>query len=476
MEVVGGGASVSVSTPLTHWISQPAPLPTADIAFSNVAAWRTALDAIASPTCPVWNRAWRAACDFGPSLTRFGPSLDNGSIAAADPDDYAALFCDDDDVVVGGGVGGTVCGADTAIVPLVYVPTLSLSLWIAHILPRIPPSRRFVLVTGLADWGPARCIGGGTITAAATASVIELANDPRIVFWWAEMLDVYLTTMMTHAPLRLRALPLGVDLHTLAFKRDDRPMWGGVASPSLQIIELSAAAAAAPLRTARDTRVYVFWGIRNRRRLAITAVARTKPTVYYVDPALPGSLARADVWARTANFSWVACVEGYGIDCHRTWEALVLGAGVVVNDCGYMRDVLRGFSVVFVKGTSKVWAENVDEMKLAKHEAEKEARRVLEELRGGGVRAPPIELPSAICAGSIGAPALAPAPLRAPVQVLGALALALALSATEAVPQLLSASATAVAPPSSCGCASASLLLSHTWMLAMRTSAQVKHE
>lgn len=130
---------------LPHWISAPAPAADAAAEARNVADWAACAAALDDAACPVWNRAWRLACDMGPSLARFGPALDNGALAVADAADYAPLL-------LAPRAGGRA--------PLVFVPTLALGAFCAAVLPRVPADARFVLVTGLADWGPARCLGG----------------------------------------------------------------------------------------------------------------------------------------------------------------------------------------------------------------------------------------------------------------------------------------------------------------------------
>jgi hypothetical protein len=230
--------------------------------------------------------------------------------------------------------------------PRVYVPTLCLPAFAQHVLPRVPACRRLLLVTGLADWGPARVFGGGS-EPAGRAACEALLRDARVLAWWAEMLDFGLQEGGGVAGKGPHALPLGVDLHTLAFKPSERPAWGPPQAPLCQAAALWAAAAAA--RHA-DPRVYVCWGIRNRRRLAVSEAAAAHPSVYAADPSAPGTLLRTDFWARTGAHEWCACVQGYGRDCHRTWEVLALGGGVVVEDMPFTRRCLAGVPAVFGGG------------------------------------------------------------------------------------------------------------------------------
>ena len=44
------------------------------------------------------------------------------------------------------------------------------------------------------------------------------------------------------------------------------------------------------------------------------------------------SMERRFVWETTAQYAFVASPPGNGFDCHRTWEALVLGCIVIVQN------------------------------------------------------------------------------------------------------------------------------------------------
>ena len=321
---------------LPCWVTAPAPAATDGERQRNLSSWRLAIAAAAHRACPAWNRAWRLACDVGPPLAAYGPQLDNGALSPQDASVcdafYAPLLLPQP--------------PPPAPAPLVYVPTLCLPAFAQHVLPRVPAGSRLVLVTGLADWGPARVFGRGS-EPAGRAACEALLRDARVLAWWAEMLDFGLLQEEGgggggKGP---HALPLGVDLHTLAFKPSERPAWGPPQAPLRQAAALWAAAAHA--RHA-DPRVYVCWGIRNRRRLAVSEAAAAHPSVYAADPSAPGALLRTEFWARTGAHEWCACVQGYGRDCHRTWEVLALGGGVVVEDMPFTRRVLEGLPAVFL--------------------------------------------------------------------------------------------------------------------------------
>ena len=58
-------------------------------------------------------------------------------------------------------------------------------------------------------------------------------------------------------------------------------------------------------------------------------------------------LAQTDIWDRYLNYDYVISLPGHGLDCHRTWEALGLGA-VVITVHSPLDDLLKGYRVIFL--------------------------------------------------------------------------------------------------------------------------------
>jgi hypothetical protein len=342
------------------------------------------------PSSILWNRAWPTSCDVLPPFP-----LDDDNAALADvrwPPPHLWP--------PGRGPGGATT---------VFVPHAALPRFLAEVWPAVGREQRVVLVTGLADPGPAASLGlrtaprwgpalprghahahkpsGGAAAEdpAACAPLAGVLSDPRLVSWWSENLD------FSHP--KAAPLPLGVDLHTLAGRRSaERSVWGGPAPHELQASELWAARGRglargepspssspfSPSPPPRDPRVYVHFGLVNRRRLAVLQAVKERGDLWALGPGMearaagtgpgpggggsrgPHLVSRAEAWGAMASHAWVASIEGYGLDCHRTWEALALGAGVVVQDTPFTRRVLEGFPALFVPpGPPASWATHV---------------------------------------------------------------------------------------------------------------------
>ena len=252
----------------------------------------------------------------------------------------------------------------------VYVGTVALSAFAKDVVPYV--ERNFVLVSGMSDPGPRQVLG-------SDEALHSLVLNPKLLAWYAEMRDfgclksrqLLPSTSATDSEAqphgesnasstncgtcgvctKVRAIPLGLDLHTLAYKPSDRPQWGQAQSPQQQAADFAAAAAAT---THEDPRVYVHFGWYTKERRAILKLIRGNPA-FYCDP--DRHIPRQELWARMGRHRWVLCLQGGGPDCHRTWEAIGLGCGIVAEDLPFLREILGSASAA--AGDSK---QSTDDM------------------------------------------------------------------------------------------------------------------
>lgn len=302
-----------------------------------------ALSSLSITSVPfVWNRLWLHATNIAPAIE---PWKDNRYLARIPVDAYAELLV----------------STSTAAVDRVFVPTLALPRFVRRVLPAVHPSRRMVIISGLADAGP-----GATLLRADSSGELlsSMLSDKRVLRWHAENLDF--------AAINAFPIPIGIDFHTLAWKASARPQWGPAADPLLQAQQLARAAAAAA-DCHIDRRCYIHWGYVSSLRSSVST-ALCSSSACFVDPSPPGTLPRAELWRRMSSFRWVASIAGAGIDCHRTWEALALGCGVVVQDCTLLRTLLEhaevpvlfvpGFGAAAPESEAAEWAAHVTQAAL----------------------------------------------------------------------------------------------------------------
>jgi hypothetical protein len=265
-----------------------------------------------------WNRAFLAGCDVKPTTRCPAGDVCIHNSEGLELQDYLPL------------------AALHPLPRLVYVGTCALPVFVHDVLPRI--ASPFVLCTGMSDPGPAAVLG-------SCAAAHALASHPLLVAWFAEMRDFppCAPEARCGACAKTRALPIGVDLHTLAFRAGDRPGWGPGAPPREQAAAFASAAAAAAAADAAGTprlpTCYVHFGWRPPPRREALKLLKTN-TLFHVEQER--SVERGELWARMARHRWVLCLQGGGPDCHRTWEALGLGCGVVCEALPLLVELLGG--------------------------------------------------------------------------------------------------------------------------------------
>jgi hypothetical protein len=201
---------------------------------------------------------------------------------------------------------------------LVWVRGSWLGSFVERVLPRIRGA--FVLVTGDSD---------SSLPSELPVIADALLASPFLLHWYTQNYDG------AGPQGRMSPIPIGLDFHT----RSERPEWGeAVATPPEQEAELDEIAGSLPPLAERIPAIYVDFGWSTdpalprpgarliRSRSSIVTALRSHPLVVSQDMRLP----QTEVWRRRGQYAFCLSPHGNGIDCHRTWEALVLGHVVLV--------------------------------------------------------------------------------------------------------------------------------------------------
>ena len=150
---------------------------------------------------------------------------------------------------------------------------------------------------------------------------LQFINDERIIHWFSQ------NCIVTHP--KISHIPIGLDYHTMSTRLTD---WGPILMPLEQEKMLD------------NIPKIPFWNRMNKcysnfhfftttkygydRLDAISQIP--KNLVYYE----PTKLLREQTWNNQCKYSFVISPHGNGLDCHRTWEALVLGCIPIVKTSG----------------------------------------------------------------------------------------------------------------------------------------------
>jgi len=223
---------------------------------------------------------------------------------------------------------------------LVWIRLIALPQFLDEALPRI--KARFALVTGDEDWA----IPSGFDRSQA------LLADERVACWFTQNYDG------TEAHDKLQPLPIGLDFHTISNRRK----WGHwPATPAAQEAELEALRASAPPSARRLLRVHADFHFNKHKqqvwgddRHAVQLALSDNPDVQFQTK----KVRRIELWREKTRYAFVVSPHGNGLDCHRTWESLVLGNIVIVKRSS-LDPLYEGLPVVIVDDWREIDTANL---------------------------------------------------------------------------------------------------------------------
>ena len=149
-------------------------------------------------------------------------------------------------------------------------------------------------------------------------AIKKVLDHPHLVNWYAQ-------NMVADHP-KLHQMPIGMDYHTMW----ERPGTWGLAqqSPFAQERVLINTLAQAPDFSDRFFAGYCNWHFAIDRGDRQECLKKIDKAISLIEK---NHLPRISSWKRQAECMFVISPEGAGIDCHRTWEAILLGCVPVVK-------------------------------------------------------------------------------------------------------------------------------------------------
>lgn len=214
----------------------------------------------------------------------------------------------------------------------IYVHTTALERFADELLPKIQVP--FVLVSGDTD---------RTVPDDCQRACETILQSPFLIRWYAQN-----CTKTDNS--RLVQLPIGMDFHTLA---SGNHAWGPYQTLEEQTKSVQRLR---NLPIEKRTLCYanfqfLMWTrYAYDRRDAIAQIPRD--LVYYEPRPVP----RLDSWSTMIQHKYVISPHGNGLDCHRTWEALLLGCIPIVKTSP-LDPMYEGLPVLIVKQWSDVTRE-----------------------------------------------------------------------------------------------------------------------
>jgi hypothetical protein len=141
-------------------------------------------------------------------------------------------------------------------------------------------------------------------------TVAKLLASPWLMAWYTQNCEVF------DHPV-IKPFPIGLSLH-------NRRLWG---SPRKSADELRALTMSARPAVERPLQIYSDIGVSLASEDRRTAAALLKGAAHVRSQTR--RISQSETWRRYAASRFVLSLKGNGIDAHRTWEALYLGAIVI---------------------------------------------------------------------------------------------------------------------------------------------------
>lgn len=173
---------------------------------------------------------------------------------------------------------------------------------------------KFILLTGCSDYTvPNDLIPNHD-------EFINFLNDDNLVHWFAQ------NCIYSHP--KITNLPIGLDYHTIY---TNQIYWGSMKTPIEQENELIQIKNSSKNFWEREIKIYsnchfLTWTRHGGDR--IDAINKIPKDLIYLEPK---QIDRISTWKKQIAYSFVLSPHGNGLDCHRTWEALVLGCIPIVK-------------------------------------------------------------------------------------------------------------------------------------------------
>jgi len=233
---------------------------------------------------------------------------------------------------------------------LVWTRLIALPQFYEEVLSHI--EARFALVTGDEDWP----------MPSGFEHARRIIANRNVVCWFTQNCDG------TDTSGKVFPIPIGLDFHTISA----RHKWGHwQATPQQQEAELEKLRAKMPANRDRLLRAHADFQFNMRENLfpgetrnTVEAILRDNPNVDFQRHKIP----RSDLWREKTRYAFVISPHGHGLDCHRTWESLVLGNIPIVKRSS-LDPLYEGLPVVIVDEWQEITASNLERWHAALHAA-----------------------------------------------------------------------------------------------------------
>lgn len=187
----------------------------------------------------------------------------------------------------------------------VFVPTLDLNRFLDEVFYVV--NKKIILVTGC-------CVKSVPVEICKIQNIdrCKLLNSPNLIHWYTQNCD--------KPSKKVSHVPLGIDYHTL--NRGDHK-WGVQQSPLQQENELKSLIST-ETKSFNLYSNFHFVKDRYNDRNACISFLKSNPDMENITVFEKTYTSRTHAWEEQAKAAFCLSPLGMGLDCHRTWEALLL--------------------------------------------------------------------------------------------------------------------------------------------------------
>lgn len=172
-------------------------------------------------------------------------------------------------------------------------------------------------------------------------------NNEKIIKWYSQ------NCIIKHS--KIEKIPIGLDYHTIS--KNNNHYWGEIKTPIEQEVELINIHLNSKKFWERQIKCYsnfhfIDYGSKfgYSRKDVINSIS--SELIFYE----PTQIERKATWKNQTEYAFVISPHGNGMDCHRTWEALVLGCIVIVKKSP-LDSLYEGLPVLIINEWSDITEE-----------------------------------------------------------------------------------------------------------------------
>lgn len=230
----------------------------------------------------------------------------------------------------------------------IFIVSDLLEFFVNNILDKI--NKKFILVTGMS-------IKTCPVEALKQSSFFHLINNKYLIRWCSQ------NNVIQKYP-KILQIPLGLDYHAVY---NDPGKWKNIADGNTPVEQerylLDVINNSVPFYK-RINKIYVNFDINadrfGQRKQCLKDIPKNLLKMYQQ------KLKRTQTWINTTKYAFVLSPYGQGMDCHRTWEALILGSIPIIKSKEFVK-MFEDLPVLIVNDwkqvTQKLLDDTIEEFK-----------------------------------------------------------------------------------------------------------------